>query len=384
MKINWSDRMQDAPAGKYRLEALTPEEAERIRKKTMEKIMQTETLPRRRVARPARLALIAAAIAALLCGTAFAAYQLDWFGFRTVFGENAAVLDAYTKSYDENSDAALTLPGYTEEEQAMIADGTMQVPSQAELAEQGAAASTEDFTFTLESMVVSKDALLALMRIEAKNGTSAARLTALETATGYERELENLPLVLAENNAASGREKELANGGMSMELLQLGGSAAYVLLTNNGGRFAVGDKILFHELSANVDLFEVPVAELMEAERTIALDAAAYAQKDYAWQTMTVTPMALILEGSYTRTPDNMTPDITITLTDGTTFALAGPSNGYADAPYGSYGSSGHAGTSSGTEAGTMKDSWMLSQLLRLEEIRCISVDGVEYSLDEG
>lgn len=384
MKINWSDRMQDAPAGKYRLEALTPEEAERIREKTMKKIMQTEALPRRRVARPARLALIAAAIAALLCGTAFAAYQLDWFGFRTVFGENAAVLDAYTKSYDENSDAALTLPGYTEEERAMIADGTMQVPSQAELAEQGAAASTEDFTFTLESMVVSKDALLALMRIEAKNGTSAARLTALETATGYERELENLPLVLAENNAASGREKELANGGMSMELLQLGGSAAYVLLTNNGGRFAVGDKILFHELSANVDLFEVPVAELMEAERTIALDAAAYAQKDYAWQTMTVTPMALILEGSYTRTPDNMTPDITITLTDGTTFALAGPSNGYADAPYGSYGSSGHAGTSSGTEAGTMKDSWMLSQLLRLEEIRCISVDGVAYSLDEG
>lgn len=384
MKINWSDRMQDAPAGKYRLEALTPEEAERIRKKTMKKIMQTEALPRRRVARPARLALIAAAIAALLCGTAFAAYQLDWFGFRTVFGENAAVLDAYTKSYDENSDAALTLPGYTEEEQAMVADGTMQVPSQAELAGQGAAASTEDFTFTLESMVVSKDALLALMRIEAKNGTSAARLTALETATGYERELENLPLVLAENNAASGREKELANGGMSMELLQLGGSTAYVLLTNNGGRFAVGDKILFHELSANVDLFEVPVAELMEAERTIALDAAAYAQKDYAWQTMTVTPMALILEGSYTRTPDNMTPDITITLTEGTTFALAGPSNGYADAPYGSYGSSGHAGTSSGTEAGTMKDSWMLSQLLRLEEIRCISVDGVAYSLNEG
>ena len=384
MKINWSDRMQDAPAGKYRLEALTPEEAERIRKKTMKKIMQTEALPQRRVARPARLALIAAAIAALLCGTAFAAYQLDWFGFRTVFGENAAVLDAYTKSYDENSDAALTLPGYTEEEQAMIADGTMQVPSQAELAEQGAAASTEDFTFTLESMAVSKDALLALMRIEAKNGTSAARLTALETATGYERELENLPLVLAENNAASGREKELANGGMSMELLQLGGSAAYVLLTNNGGRFAVGDKILFHELSANVDLFEVPVAELMEAERTIALDAAAYAQKDYAWQTMTVTPMALILEGSYTRTPDNMTPDITITLTDGTTFALAGPSNGYADAPYGSYGSSGHAGTSSGTEAGTMKDSWMLSQLLRLEEIRCISVDGIEYAIGEG
>ena len=384
MKINWSDRMQDAPAGKYRLEALTPEEAERIRKKTMKKIMQTEALPQRRVARPARLALIAAAIAALLCGTAFAAYQLDWFGFRTVFGENAAVLDAYTKSYDENSDAALTLPGYTEEEQAMIADGTMQVPSQAELAEQGAAASTEDFTFTLESMVVSKDALLALMRIEAKNGTSAARLTALETATGYERELDDLPLVLAENNAASGREKELANGGMSMELLQLGGSTAYVLLTNNGGRFAVGDKILFHELSANVDLFEVPVAELMEAERMITLDTAAYAQKDYAWQTMTVTPMALILEGSYTRTPDNMTPDITITLTDGTTFALAGPSNGYADAPYGSYGSSGHAGTSSGTDAGTMKDSWMLSQLLRLEEIRCISVDGVAYSLNEG
>ena len=53
----------------------------------------------------------------------------------------------------------MTQPSYTEEEQAMIAEGTMQVPDQAELSDTGVSASTEDFTYTLESMLVSEDSM---------------------------------------------------------------------------------------------------------------------------------------------------------------------------------------------------------------------------------
>ena len=46
----------------------------------------------------------------------------------------------------------------------MIAEGTMQVPDTADLADTGVSATTENFVFTLQSMLVSKDSVLAVMR----------------------------------------------------------------------------------------------------------------------------------------------------------------------------------------------------------------------------
>ena len=64
----------------------------------------------------------------------------------------------------------------------MIAEGTMQVPDTADLADTGVSATTENFVFTLQSMLVSKDSVLAIMRIDAR--TRRGRGDACRTAGG--------------------------------------------------------------------------------------------------------------------------------------------------------------------------------------------------------
>ena len=70
---------------------------------------------------------------------------------------------SYEPSAEEFSTIDVTQPSYTEEEQAMIEDGTMTVPEQAELAVEGASATTGDYTFTLEEMLASEDTLFAII-----------------------------------------------------------------------------------------------------------------------------------------------------------------------------------------------------------------------------
>ena len=64
MKTTWDELMRYAPEKEYPLPALERGEQERIRNKTMKKLEKTKKRP----ARPVRTALLAAAIAALLCG----------------------------------------------------------------------------------------------------------------------------------------------------------------------------------------------------------------------------------------------------------------------------------------------------------------------------
>ena len=133
MKTTWDELMRYAPEKEYSLPALERGEQERILNKTMKKLEKTKKRP----ARPVRTALLAAAIAALLCGTAFAAYTNGWFGFDRLFGEKTALIEGHIASYDETTDVDITQPTYTEEEQAMIDEGTMQVPDIADLSDTG-------------------------------------------------------------------------------------------------------------------------------------------------------------------------------------------------------------------------------------------------------
>ena len=179
MKTTWDELLRYAPEQEYSLPALERGEQERILNKTMKKLENTNKKP----ARPVRTALLAAAIAALLCGTAFAAYTNGWFGFDRLFGEKAALIEGHITSYDETASTEITQPAYTEEEQAMIDEGTMQVPDTAELADTGVSATTENFVFTLESLLVSKDSVLSIMRIDARTDEAAAMLAALPEAS---------------------------------------------------------------------------------------------------------------------------------------------------------------------------------------------------------
>ena len=101
----------------------------------------------------------------------------------------------------------------------MIAEGTMQVPDIAELSDTGVSATTENFVFTLQSMLVSKDSVLAVMRIDARNDEAAAQLAALPEADGYQKELERMLRIGVRNNTGFGTDHRLEwkNGSMGMD-----------------------------------------------------------------------------------------------------------------------------------------------------------------------
>ena len=378
MKTTWDELLRYAPEQEYSLPALERGEQERILNKTMKKLEKTNRKP----ACPVRTALLAAAIAALLCGTAFAAYTNGWFGFDRLFGEKAALIEGHITSYDETTSTDITQPAYTEEEQAMIDDGTMQVPDIAELSDTGVSATTDDFTFTLESMLVSRNSLYAIMRIDAKNDDTAAELAALPETDGYQKELSRMLRVSVRNNTGEGHDREWKNGGMGMEIMQVEGSTAYALLTNIGGEFEPGDRILFHmsHHDQNVDLFEIPVPAQLEQELVIGLNAEVGPDYHYCWQTATISPISFQLDGTY-GTGETANEAVSITLKDGTSFALSSVENGYEDSPYGTYGSLDHSGTGQ-WEDNKVKSTWLFSQLIDLDELASITVDGVTYPIE--
>ena len=332
----------------------------------MGKIRETKQKP----ARPVRTVLIAAAVAALLCGSAFAAHSFGWFD--RLFGEKAALVEEHVTSYDEKTSTDITQPTYTEEEQAMIAEGTMQVPDTAALSDTGVSATTENFVFTLQSMLVSKDSVLAVMRVDAQNDEAAAQLAALPEADGYQKELERMLRIGVRNNTGFGTDHRLEwkNGSMGMDMIRVDGSTAYAVVTNNGGEFEPGDRLLFDASyhGQNADLFEIPVPEQMEQELVIELD-------DPYWKTATITPISFRLDG--TSSPQS-SDSVTITLKDGTSFDLASAENSYADSDYGTYGSMSSSGIGMPEEDRTKK-TWLFSQLIDLDELASITVCGVTY-----
>lgn len=372
--------MRYAPEQEIPLPPMQDGEGARILSKTMGKIKETKQKP----ARPVRTVLIAAAIAALLCGSAFAAHSFGWFD--RLFGEKAALVKDHVTSYDETTDTDITQPAYTEEEQAMIAEGTMQVPDIAALSDTGVSATTENFVFTLQSMLVSKDSVLAVMRVDARTDKAAAQLAALPEADGYQQELERMLRVGVRNNTGFGTDHRLEwkNGGVKMEIIQVDGSTAYAVVTNVGGEFEPGDRLLFQAWyqDKTVDLFELAVPDQLEQELVIELDESAYEEQYNCWQTATITPISFRLEGRYGRNWSSLKSNdaVSVTLKDGTSFDLASVENGYAYSDYGTYGSMSSSGIGMPEDDRT-KTTWLFSQLIDLDELASITVCGVTYPI---
>ena len=370
--------MRYAPEQEIPLPSMQDGEGARILNKTMGKIKETKQKP----ARPVRTVLIAAAVAALLCGSAFAAHSFGWFD--RLFGEKAALVKEHVTSYDETTTTDITQPAYTEEEQAMIAEGTMQVPDTADLADTGVSATTENFVFTLQSMLVSKDSVLAVMRVDARTDKAAATLAALPEASDNEKEMARMLQVNVRNNIdfRGDHSLEWKLGGMGMHIIQVEGRTAYMVLTNNGGEIEPGDQLLFQAWyqDKTVDLFELPVPDRMEQELVIKLDESAYEDQYCCWQTATITPISFRLDGRYGSNWSSPKTNnaVSITLKDGTSFDLASAENGYTDSAYGTYGSMSFSGAGM-PEENRQKDTWLFSQLIDLDELASITVCGVTY-----
>ena len=378
MKTTWDELMRYAPEQDIPLPPLQDGEGARILNKTMGKIKEMNRKP----ARPVRTVLIAAAVAALLCGSAFAAHSFGWFD--RLFGEKAALVKDHVTSYDETTDTDITQPAYTEEEQAMIAEGTMQVPDTAALSDTGVSATTENFVFTLQSMLVSKDSVLAVMRVDARTDKAAATLAALPEASDNAKEMARMLQVHVRNNIdfRGDHSLEWKLGGMGMHIIQVEECTAYMVLTNNGGEIEPGDRLLFQAWyqDKTVDLFELAVPDQLEQELVIELDESAYEDQYNCWQTATITPISFRLEGRYGRNCSSLKPNdaVSVTLKDGTSFDLASAENGYAYSDYGTYGSMSSSGIGMPEDDRT-KETWLFSQLIDLDELASVTVCGVTY-----
>lgn len=375
MKTTWDELMRYAPEQEIPLPPMQDGEGARILSKTMGKIKETKRKP----ARPVRTVLIAAAIAALLCGSAFAAHSFGWFD--QLFGEKAALVKEHVTSYDENTTTDITQPAYTEEEQAMIAEGTMQVPDTADLADTGVSATTENFVFTLQSMLVSKDSVLAVMRVDARTDKAAATLAALPEASDNEKEMARMLQVHVRNNIdfRGDHSLEWKLGGMGMHIIQVEGRTAYMVLTNNGGEIEPGDRLLFQAWyqDKTVDLFELAVPDQLVQELVIELDGESGPDDRFCWQTATISPISFQLDGIY-GSGETSNEAVSITLKDGTSFALSSAENGYEDSPYGTYGSWGSSYAGS-WESNEVKNTWLFSQIIDLDELASVTVCGVTY-----
>ncbi len=363
------------------VEPLSPDSQERICELTMKKI--NAPTQHRKLKKALRWVTAAAVLVLALCGTALAAVENGWFGFDRIFAGQPALIDDGVTAYSPEENYPTTLPGYTEEEQAMIEDGTMFVPEQAELADTGVSASTEDFQFTLEQMLAGEDVLYAIVRVDAL--TEAGTNYLASASFDWEPRQENRFSLLVRNNADGlPRERELNNGAMDMDVLSVEDGEGRFLLSNTGGRFAEGDPILFtfSTNEENYELFEVPLGKLLDSKATVALDTGVYEGKGYQFEIMTVTPISLEINGTYTGSTNQCSPEVVITLKDGTSFALSSPGTDNQNAPYGEYGSLYHAGTASVDDDAEVRETWSFSKLVDLGEIETITVDGVDYTLE--
>ena len=153
----------------------------------------------------------------------------------------------------------------------------------------------------------------------------------------------------------------------------------YRLITNIGGEFEPGDRILFDmsHHDQNVDLFEIPVPAQLEQELVIELDGESGPDDRYCWQTATISPISFQLDGIY-GSGETSNEAVSITLKDGTSFTLSSAENGHEDSLYGTYGSWGSSYAGS-WESGDVKETWLFSQLIDLADLASITVDGVTY-----
>ena len=374
MKLRFEDvaacgELTDIPA-----ESLSPEAEARITAMTMKKIKPA----RRR--RPLRYALAAAAVIAALGITTFAAAERGWFGFDRFFGGSTEAVAEHVRNYGETEDAAYGVDAEAEvaafvrtpaQEQA-IAEGYLHMPDSAQVDPATATAETDNYIYTLESMLASPDTLLAVMRVEAKSDEAAAFLDVTEEEA-YENETSFFMLTVQKVVEYDPQHlSEYQNGGMCWEVLSRDGNTTTYLLSNTGGQFGVGDTVRFEAsaLETCTYVFETTLTDVIEDRIDVDLGGTG---------TLRLSPISMQL-----RMPDREQeePDVTLRLKDGTEFTATSINNSYTYAPYGSYGTmSRSAAVSIDPDDPWEEITWAFGRIIDPDEVETIIVGGETYSV---
>ena len=371
MKLRFEDvaacgELTDIPA-----ETLPPEAEARITSMTMNKIR-----PRRR--RPLRYIAAAAAVIAALGVTTFAAAERGWFGFDRFFGGSTEAVAEHVRNYGQSEDAAYGADAEAEvaayvrtpEQEQAIAEGWMHMPDSAKVDPATATAETDNYIYTLESMLASPDTLLAVMRVEAKSEEAAAFLDVTEEEA-YENNTDFFMLMAQKVvEYEPTHQFEYENGGMVWELLSRDGSTATYLLTNTGGRFEVGDTVRFQASEPGKCFYvcETTLTDVVEDHLDVDLGSTG---------TLRLSPVSMQLRRTYREREEQ---DVTLRLKDGTEFTAASINNGYTYAPCGSYGTMARS-AAFGTDPDDPWEevTWAFGRILDPDEIEAVIVGGEEY-----
>ena len=371
MKLRFEDvaaygEVTDLPA-----ESLSPEAEARITAMTMKQIA-----PKRR--RPLRYIAAAAAVVAALGITTFAAAERGWFGFDRFFGGGNEAVSGHVRNYGETEDPAYGVDAEAEvapyirtpEQEQAIEEGYLSMPDSAQVDPATATAESDDYTYTLESMLVSSDTLMAVVKVQTKTDAAAEHLDVTE-----EEAFENkapffmlTALKVVEHDPQ--HLNEYKNGAMGWEVINREGNTSTFLVTNTGGQFEVGDTIRFqaNERKKSVYVFETPITDVIEDRIDIDLGNTG---------TLKLSPVSMQL-----RMPDKeqAKSDITLRLKDGTEFTATNYDNGYTYAPYGTF------GTMSRSYAGSMDPddpwgeiTWAFARIIDPDQVAAVIVNGVEY-----
>lgn len=365
MRIDLDTMIRKENNGVFSTPDLDPARQERIRKLTMKKIAKEHGTGKRRT-----IAVVAAAavLVAMLSVTAGAAYAFGWFTADPVMGEHAL-------SYSPDAEVPVTSTPYKEEELVRKEEGLLQTYEDAEIEDTGAVATTDNYRYTLEEMVATEHALQAIMRVDALNEEAKATMQ-------EEVDEDSLNIFdsfhISVKNYGGRMFDELKSGGMDCTPLHFEDSTGYFLLTNNGGRFTEGDQIRFTANHDQTYLFIVPLEEVMEDKAVVQMDTSVYEGKAHQFETMTVTPLSVKLEGKFLADDIHKT-DISVTLKDGTSFAWEGygKSSDYGTPGFLSY----IGGGARELDDPYFFECWMFSQAIDLDGIDHITVDGVVYTL---
>ena len=371
MKLRFEDvaaygEITDLPA-----ETLSPEAEARITAMTMKQIA-----PKRR--RPLRYIAAAAAVIAALGITTFAAAERGWFGFDRFFGGSTEAVAEHVRNYGETeeavtgrqAEAAVAPYVRTPEQERGIAEGYLFMPDSARVDPATATAETDNYTYTLESMLASPDTLLAVVRVEAKSDEAAAFLTVTEEEA-FENDTDFFMLTVDKVVTYEPTHNfEYQNGGMKWEILSRDGSTVTYLLSNTGGRFEVGDTIRFHaaERGKSFYVFDTPLTDVLEDHADVELGELG---------TLKLTPISMQLR---LNDREQEEPDVTVRLRDGTEFTAANFGNGYAYASIGTCGTLTRSGAFSDDPDDPWGEvTWAFSRIVDLEEIEAVTVGGEEY-----
>lgn len=301
------------------------------------------------------IAAVAAVAMMAMSVTAVAAYENGWFGFDRIFGDKAALVEQDVVSYEGTADIT-------------------------------------DYRFTLESMLAGCDSIYAVIRMEplTEYGKQNMGMNAPDDIEFY---LEN----------------QQNSGGLSSELLDCDGTTAhYLAIWTGNDENQVGDtvsiEVYFAGENKSYTLFSQKITDIVDGEAVIDLDTSIYNTELEYFDTLTITPLSMTIEGWFNyayadelteaalaggKTKEDVdirpymekTPKVSITLKDGTTFCLKDGTTETEFTPYGTYGSLSSTGMGD-TATGSVVRSWTFSQVVDLNEIACITVDDVDYTLN--